>query len=774
MLYVGKDSDRIDAQDKVKGLAKYTDDINYCGMLYAKLLLSSVAHAEIVSINKDKALKVDGIVSVVTGQDNMLCFGPCIQDRPPIAFGKVRYLGEPVAMVVAYDEQTAQKACRLIEVEYRELPIINSTDDALIDGAELIHTVQDYDKTITDVYPIDNTNIASEVKIRKGNALDELKNCKFIAKGEYFLPQSDHIAMETRSAIAEIKGDGQVTIISATQSPYEVKSQICQKFKLQATKVNVIVPQVGGAFGGKSAVQLEILAYIASLSAGGRMVKVTNTREQDILCSPGRIGLKAKVTLGADAGGTLKAAHLIYHLDIGAYADISTKIAQAIAVDCTGPYKIDHVYCDSLAIYTNHPYTTAYRGFGHASYTFCIERTIDKLANMMGIDALEFRMKNLISYGDYTPTQVKLNCNNISNLPNCYDKLKSLIDWSLNNEVIGSKTKAWGISSFWKTSNSPTNAVSGALVTFNKDGSVNLNVGVVEFGQGAKTRLVKLLAEILKINPDKITINTEIDTKTSPEHWKTVASLSTFMAGKAIIKAGEDILKQLRELAAIALRCTPEDLDIEDEKVFVKYNKDFFISYKDLIHGLKFEDGTNIGGQILGRGAYGMNHLTVLAKDSGKGKPGAEWTCGAQAVLIEYDSKDHSFRPLKVVTVLDAGALISPAMDRGVIKGGMSMGLGLAMHESFYCQNGRVENTSLRTYKVRHKEDIDIEFIVDFANTPNVEAPYGTRSFSEHGIIGIPAAFANALSRAATVELDTLPLTSQTIWQQKGEQDVTI
>jgi CO/xanthine dehydrogenase Mo-binding subunit len=164
----------------------------------------------------------------------------------------------------------------------------------------------------------------------------------------------------------------------------------------------------------------------------------------------------------------------------------------------------------------------------------------------------------------------------------------------------------------------------------------------------------------------------------------------------------------------------------------------------------------------------------MLAEDTGKGKPGAEWTCGAQGVLVEYDNACHTFRALKAVTVIDAGTLISPKIDTGVIKGAMSMGLGLATYEGFNCDNGRVINTSLRTYKVRHKEDIDTEFVVDFVATPNVEAPYGTRSFSEHGIIGIPAAFANAISRASSLELDTLPISNQSLWQMKGGSNATV
>ncbi|NCA66754.1 MAG: xanthine dehydrogenase family protein molybdopterin-binding subunit [Clostridia bacterium] len=761
------DISRKEAWDKVSGKAKYAGDYVFPGMLFAALYLSKYPHALIKSINLDKAYAVEGVISIVTGDKfNALC-GSVLKDRPPLAIDRARYYGEPVAIVIADNEMAANAAAALIEAEYEELPIVESPTAAIMPDAFLLHKVEDYEKAVDDVHPQKGANISTKIKIRKGDINKGFKEAAYIEEATFCLPQSDHIAMETRCAVCEIMADGSVNIMTSSQSPFSVRQQLSKIFKIEEGKIRVHVPLVGGGFGGKSAVFQEILAYIASYSVNGRAVKLALMREQDIICAPCRMGLDAKIKFGMDKEGYFKAAEMVYLVDSGAYCDISPKIAQAIAVDGTGPYNIENVYCDSMSVYTNHPYVTAYRGFGHESYTFCIERVVDKLAKKAAMDPFELRLKNCIRYENFTPTQVKLNESNMGNLEACLNMLKSIVDWREDNRVISRNDKiiAKGISAFWKTTNTPSDAVSGAVLTFNSDGGANLTVGVVEYGQASKTHLAQILAEKLSMNPGRINVNIDVRTENAPEHWKTVASLTNYLAGRAVLNAAEDALRQLKALASVALRCPVEDLDIENERVFIKHNPEYFIGFQDLVHGLKYADGNNYGGQIIGRGGFGMSHLTKLAEDSGKGKPGHEWTTGAQEVEIEYDKNNHKYKILKAVTVLDIGKSLNPGIDKGIVKGGMSMALGIGSREKFVYRDCRTENTSLRTYKVYHKEYDAPAFIVEFVETPNKESPYGSRAFSEHGIIGIHAALANALSAAAGCEIDTLPLDGEAIWQ---------
>lgn len=318
-----------------------------------------------------------------------------------------------------------------------------------------------------------------------------------------------------------------------------------------------------------------------------------------------------------------------------------------------------------------------------------------------------------------------------------------------------------------KTSDSPTDSVSGIFLSFNTDGSINLSSGAVEIGPGMKTTLAQILAEKMKMDINRIHVKFEVDTQVSPEHWKTVASMTTYMAGRATLNAADDLTKQLKSLAAVVLRCPPVDLAVAEEKVYLKQDPSIYVAFKDLVHGFKYSNGNAIEGQLLGRGSYIMNHISILDKETGKGKPGPAWAVGVQAVEVEFDTKDYTYRFLKAATVIDAGRVLNPKTARGLITGGMCMGLGLASREAFsYDTEGKVLNTSLRTYKVMHIGE-EPEYIVEFIETPQIDAPYEARGIAEHGIIGIPAALANALSSAAQVDISQLPVTPEYIWKTK-------
>lgn len=761
---------RKEAWDKVTGNAIYTNDEITTGILTARIVTSTCAHAVIKTIDYVEAEAVQGVKSVLTGKDYPILCGSLVDDRPPLALGKVRYYGEPVALVVAKDDFAAAKAVSLVKVEYEPLPVIHSIPQALAAEAVLVHEKQEtYKHAVADLYPEPGTNICDRKKIRKGDLQKGFTESSTIVEGHFVIPQTDHIAMEPRTARARIAPDGTVYIKTSSQAPFGVKKQISRAFNIEQGKVIVEVPFVGGGFGGKAPVQLELLAYMASKAVGGKEVRIVNSRENDITSSPCKLGLEATIKLGATTDGILKAAEITYLVDAGAYADMGPRLAKAMAVDCTGPYKLENVRCDAVCVYTNHPYVTSFRGFGHASCTFCIERMLNKLARKLQMDPIELRRRNALKAGDTTPTQVPITTSNLGNLTACIDKLKPLINWE-EGEIIelgNHKVRAKGIGCLWKTSDSPPDAVSGVVLTFNKDGSINLNCGCVEYGPGMKTTPAQLLSEKLKMDINHIHVNMDVNTKYSPEHWKTVASMTTYMLGRAVMRAADDVIRQLVSLASVALRCPPEDLEVGNEQVYVRHDPAIYLEFKDLAHGYQYENGNAIEGQIIGRGSFIMGDLNLLDKETGKGKAGPWWTVGAQAVEVEFDRKEYSYRFIKAATVIDAGKVINPKMVQALLKGGMCMGLGLGSRENFsYDAEGRVLDTSLRTYKVMHFGETP-QYLVDYVETPCENAPYGARGLAEHGIIGIPGALGNALSLAAGAELDELPLVPETIWRIK-------
>ncbi len=774
-MALGKSVVRIDVKDKAEGVAGFNQDVNIPAMLHGKMVISQYAHARIKSIDFSKATEAPGVQAVVTGEDaGGILTGTYYEDRPILALGKVRYFGEPVAVVVANSELEAKRAAKLVRVEYEPLSVVNSPGDALKPDAPLVHENMAEYRYMKEVSPTPGTNKANHVKIRKGDMAKGWAESDVVVEESLFLPQSDTAPMETRSVRVQVKPDGQVVIHSSSQGPFIIRKKISRHFNIDVGKIIVNTPFVGGSFGGKAAVQLELIAYLASKAVGGREVMLVNTREEDMISSPCRIGLEAKVKLGASRDGKIKAAELTYLVDSGAYSDMGAVITKAIACDGTGPYNVENVCCDSICTYTNHTYITSFRGFGHSEYTIAIERAMDKLAFTLGMDLLDIRLKNAVIPGDTSPTQTELNESNIGNLPKCIERLRELINWEEGPRVeMGDhKVRAKGVSCFWKTSSSPTDAVSGAIVIFSPSGHANLIIGPVEMGQGIKTTLAQLLAEKLKLDIERISVSIAVDTQNCPEHWKTVASSSTFMAGNAVVAAADDAIRQIKDTAAIALRCDPHDLEVAGGKVYLKANPKKHVDITEVVHGFSYPNGNSVGGIVIGRGSYITKHLSELDAETGKGNPGPVWTLGAQAVEVELDTRDYTYRFLKAYSVIDIGKLINPATAKGSVMGAINIGLSTASGEAYlYDNDGIMQNHQLRTYKLmRYGEQP--EYIIDFIETPDLGGPYGARGLGEHGLVGIPAALANALSSAAQADLNELPLTPEAIWRKKGGEQI--
>ncbi|WP_066308469.1 xanthine dehydrogenase family protein molybdopterin-binding subunit [Bacillus sp. FJAT-29814] len=765
---VGKSVIRKEAYDKVTGRAKYTNDYQSTGMLSGKIVISPYGHAKIVNIDTSRAWKVPGVRAILAGKHYPLT-GEAIRDRPPIAVDKVRYHGEPVALVVADTPTQAKTAADLIHVQYELLPVVNSPTQAFQRDAQLVHDhLGEYEKE-EDSHPVPGTNIATHIKIRKGNMEQGWAESETVVEASISFSPSDHAAMETRCSTAEITPDGKIIIMTSSQAPFMVKRLISMYFNEDMGKIIVHTPLVGGAYGGKASVHLEVLAYLASKEVGGRPVKVWNTREEDIITSPCHIGLDATVKLGAGRDGKLKAAFIQYLWDGGAYSDKAIDVTRSGAVDCTGPYRIDNVWCDSYCMYTNHPFAAPFRGFSHSELSFAIERTMDLLAQKLDMDPLELRYINAIRPGDTTPTRVKLNSSNLGDLPSCIEKVRELIKWDEGQiqEINERLVRVKGVSCSWKTSTIDTDAPSGAILTFNRDGSINLMSGVIEIGTGTKTILAQILAERLKMDVDKVHVRMEVDTQTTPEHWKTVASRGTYMGGRAVLEAADDVIRQLKEVASCALRAPVEDFEVADSRVFLRDDPSIGLHFKDVGYGYKYPNGNTIGGQIIGRGNFVLRHLTHLDPETGAGKPGPEWTPAAYAVEIEFDRRDCTYRLLKACCVVDAGKVMNEKAALGQVMGAMSMGLAFAGRETFYFDElGRVLNPQLRTYRpLRYGENPD--YLVGFVERPALDSPYGARGMGEHGLMGMPGALGNALSIAAGVPLNNLPLIPELIWKAR-------
>ena len=762
---------RKDALDKVHGRTQYTDDFRVPGMLYAAVIPSSRAHAKIVNIDKSRAEAVVGVHGVFTGEDLPYLIGLYLGDKPALARERVRFYGEPVVAVVAETEKVALKAAELVKIEYEDLPVVKSPKEALEKDAPILHPDMAEYVHIPAIHPEPGSNVANRTKIRKGDAKKAFNEADEVIEGEFQFPPGDHVCMEPRIAVAEVKADGQVIIRSSTQSPYGVRGIMSRALGIPPGKLTIIAPAVGGGFGGKAGVQLEPLAYLLSKAVGGRPVRVANSREHDLMSSPGAPGLQSRVRLGARKDGTLVAADIEFLFDSGGYADYAVNVSRAAGYSCTGPYRIDNVSADSICVYTNHPFATAYRGFGHIEMVYSIERAMEILAEKLGMDPMELRLKNAIKAGDTTPTQNVLD-NNTGDLPECIRRVAKAIDWeSGTRKVDGDVVRAKGISCYWKAPAIPTFTDAGAMVSFNEDGSVNLMTGAVEIGQGIFTGLSQIVAERLGMDPEQVHCVSEVMTDRAAHDWTTAASRTLFMVGRAALMAVDDAVAQIKEVAAAPLRVPVEDLTVAGGRVFVTDEPDIGLDLSQVVLGYVYENGNAIGGPIIGRGRYIARHLSHLDPDTGEGHPGLEWTIGAEGVELEVNQRTGAYRILKSACAMDVGKVINPALARGQVVGAMAMGIGYTTREAFeFDSRHRILNGKLRDFKIlRYGEHP--EYVVDFVETPQRDGPFGARGLGEQGIVGMPAVLSAAFSRAVGTQLNEMPITPEYLWRSSREEE---
>jgi len=355
-------------------------------------------------------------------------------------------------------------------------------------------------------------------------------------------------------------------------------------------------------------------------------------------------------------------------------------------------------------------------------------------------------------------------------LPACLQKAHQLLKLDEGTRIKQSNGKILtkGISAFWKTSSTPPTATAGVILTFNTDGSVNLNCSAVELGQGTKTALGQILSEKLKLEMNKIHVTMEVNTIYDPFQWKTVASSTTYLAGRAVMIAADDVIKQLKEIGAVALQSPVDDLDVAGGRVFVKDEPNHFVHVKDLATGYKYPSGHTIGQLIIGEGSKVVRHLTPLDPETGFGKSGPQWSVGVQGIVAEYNPKLCTYEVIDAVTVLDGGTIIHRQNAIGQMRGGMYLGLSWASRESFaFSETGLVENPNFRSYDVLRASEAP-NYKVAFVETPAGDGPYGARGIGEYGVIGMAGALGNSLARASGAELNQLPLTPEMIWKSKG------
>lgn len=765
--YVGKEVPRLDAVEKVTGAALYTADLKFQGLLYARLLKSPYAHAKIVRIDTSKAERLPGVHAVLTGEEIPYRFGIYMSDKYMLAYKKTRYVGEPVVAVAAESEELAEEAAELIEVEYEELPAVFDPREALKEGVPLVH--EDLDKYLHApfIFPKAGTNIANHFKLRKGDVEKGFKEADVIVENEFTQPMVQNVQMEPHVSIGQWHPNGRIDVWTSAQSPFAVRYLLSVGLSVPLHRITVRVPFLGGGFGGKAGLHWEPLVVLLSRKAGGRPVKLLMTREEEFNTAAVRQGMYARIKTGVKRDGRITAEEILYIWDSGAYADYAVNIARAAGYSCTGPYDVPNVKCDSLTVYTNHPYGTAYRGFGHVEFHWATERQMDLVAREIGMDPLEFRLKNAALPGKVTPTGEVL-ADDCGRVDQCLKAVAEELGWGKPREkrTENGKLQGIGIAALWKAPAMPSYTSSSAIVKLNEDGTVLLSLGLTEMGQGTETAFAQMVAQELKIPLEKVNVVRERNTDTAPYSWQTVASRGTFMDGNAVLRAVDDLKRKIKETASDLLGYPPESIAIADGYAFVAREPDKRVSLAQIATCGVLPDGRGVRGPLLGYGYYTAEGLTFLDPETGQGRPALMWTFGAQGAEVEVDPETGDLRILKVVTALDLGKALNPLLVKGQIYGGVVQGLGTTVMEEFiFDEKGRLLNNNLTDYKIFRTQDIPDKFVPILIENPQRNAPYGARGIGEHPTIGIAAAVANAIYDATGVDFFDLPITRERLWK---------
>lgn len=764
---IGKSVPRIDGVEKVTGSAVYTQDMTLPGMLYAKMLLSPHPHAKIVSVNTAGARALPGVKAVLTGADLPYRVGLYMVDKPILADGKTRYFGEPVAAVAAVTEDIAREAIDLIEVEYEILEPVLDARKALQKDSPLVHEfLHTYDCVKGVFCPVEKTNIANDFKLKKGDPEGGFARSDKIIEKEFYVPQVQHVPMETHCSIAHYKPNGDIQIWTSAQSPFAVRDLLRAALDISHARIRVIVPTVGGGFGGKAGIHLEPLAAMLSKAAGFRPVKITATRTEEFKTLPCRQGLHAKIKTGVSNDGRILAEEIEYIWDAGAYADYGVNIGRASGYSGAGPYDIENISISSLTVYTTKPFGTAYRGFGHVEVFWAVESHMDMVARELGMDPYEFRMKNLLDIGSRTVTGEEVT-ESTGSVRKCLEEVAKGIEWGKPPGEPGgpNKVRGKGIAVLHKAPAMPPNTASSAIIKFNEDATANVMVSGVDYGQGTATSLTQMAAYHLRLPVEDMHFVWGKDTDFGPYDWQTVASRLTMMGGISIERAALDAIDQIKETAAEALGVPEADLEHGRGRVFVRGDESKGLDFRDVVMGYKYPDGHSIGGPVIGRGRYVAEGLTNLDLDTGQGLPALCWTYGAHAVEIELDTETGDVEIVKIVSAFDVGRVINEALCRGQVLGGTVQGLGCTVSEYYvYDGEGHLLNASFTDYKIPTVRDVPREMVQVFIETPHDKGPFGARGVAEHPMISVPSVVANAIFDAAGVRILDLPLSPERVY----------
>jgi CO/xanthine dehydrogenase Mo-binding subunit len=743
----------IDARERVTGRAPYTIDVTLPGMLEAMLLRSTVPHARVARVDATRARRVPGVAAVLTGADiaargdMKTHFGPVFRDRPVLAIDKVRYVGDPVVAVAAVDRDTAREALDLVEVEYDELPAVLTLDDALAEGAPLLHEgPPQTGATFADVIvnAVGGTNVCNQFKLRHGDIERGLAEADHVFEDVVTSPAVGHVPLETHACVAHFTGGG-LTIYATSQIPFMLRSQLAEIFGLSANRVRVIIRTLGGGYGAKCYPVIEPVAAVLS-RATGRPVRLHLSREEEFVTIT-KHGVRVRITTGLRSDGTIVARKAIAHFNTGAYADIGPRLIKNGGYGCGGPHNVPNVWVDSYAVYTNLPPAGAYRGYGISQAAWAYETQMDLIAERLGMDPYELRMKNLLVTGQEFATGEVMTDAHFRDL---LTDVAGRVGWSGGEAPVreGSRVRAKGLSCIIKGSITPS--TSTATAKLNDDGSLNILTSSVEMGQGLQSAMAIVASERLGIPIERITISTP-DTDVTPYDQQTSSSRSTYAMGSAVELACDAVAEKLKAIAADAFEIGVDDLELADGCVQVKGSPDRAMEFAALVRRSRV-------GNVLADGTFQTGG--GLDADTGQGIAAPHWHQAAAAAEVEVDLDTGKVDLVQLHVGVYAGRIVNRVACELQTEGNVAFGLGHALFEDLVFDGGQLQNGNLGDYMIASAEDMPRTLSVSVHENREHPEIHGV---GETSLPAIAPAIANAVARATGIRIVDLPVTPEKV-----------
>ncbi len=745
---------RGDAAEKAAGAAQYLDDIQLPGMLHTAFALSPLAHARIAAVDIEAARAHPGVHAVLTGQDLPVLGGGAIKDMPFLARGKVRYMGEPVAAVAAETPAAAEAAARLIDIAFEELPAVLTIEDALAPGAPLVHEdIGAYEHS----HPVEyGGNVLSRQEIVEGDVDAAWAGCDVIVESAFATGAQYHHALEPTGAVAAFDPGGKVTVWSTTQSVFRVQAEVAQLLGMPMSKVRAVSPRIGGTFGGKGGAHLQPVA-VELARRTGRPVKAVLARSSDFMLMLRRHPAKVSIKTGAKADGTLIAREVDVTLEGGAYCNESPAVLGFALLMARGPYRIPNVRATGRAVYTNKLRAGGFRGFGNPQSTFAGESQIDELAAALDLDPFGIRLKNALRAGDrWLGGQTVEACGLIE----CITELRAATAGRPRKPAATGKKRGLGIACVAHVCGLLSTAANVRLL---EDGSVTLSTGAVDCGQGSDIALAQICAGSLGLDISMVNA-VNPDTDASPYNWSTSGSRTTYMVGRAVAAASEEVRERIFQHAAEMLECAAEDLELRaGGRVGIAGVPDREVGFAEVSRRAHW----GVGGPIMGQKALMYDGERFDPKRAVvKGFPFANigtYVFGAQAVEVEVDESTGQIAVVEGWSAHDVGRAINPLGVEGQIQGGFVQGIGYALTEEMVWEDGALANSSMMDYKVPSAMDAPPAINPIIVEHPEPSGPFGAKAIGEPGLIGVAPALANAAARATGVRLREIPLTPERV-----------